>query len=92
MLYDVASAVMYFGGRRKAAAFCSAYKDAAPASAPELIEHLDSFGRLRSAVQAAYFSMRVSTEDLTGIADRRENAKGLRDALRMLAEHGVRFT
>ena len=36
--------------------------------------------RLRWAVQADYFARRIAADDLTGIASRAENEKGLEDA------------
>jgi len=89
VLYDVASAVMYLGGRVKAEAFWHVYAGISPVPAAELEQHLEAFSRLRAAVQAAYFSMRVATADPTGIADQRENWKGLRDAEQMLRANGV---
>ncbi len=88
VLYDVASAVMYLGGPARAGAFLATYREHGPAPAAELDEHLAAFHRLRGAVQAAYFSMRIAGADLTGIASQQENWKGLRDAGRMLAAHG----
>lgn len=92
VLYDVASALMYLGGRAKATAFWTSYVRASPAPIAELVKHLEAFSRFRAAVQASYFSMRVATSDPTGIQDQRENWKGLRDAQRMLAAHGVTTT
>ena len=89
VLYDLASALMYLGGPRRGRVFWTTYLDHSPAPAAELTTHLDAFHRLRGAVQAAYFSFRVATGDLTGIADQRDNWKGLRDAPRMLAANGV---
>jgi len=88
-LYDVASAVMYLGGRQKASTFLATYVENHPGLADEVAAHLDSFSRFRAAVQASYFSMRVATSDLTGIADLLDNQKGLRDAQLMLATHGL---
>lgn len=88
-LYEVASAVMYLGGRQNATTFLASYVENNPGLAAEVAAHLDSFSRFRAAVQASYFSMRVATSDLTGIEDLRENQKGLRDAQRMLATHGI---
>lgn len=90
ILYDLASALMYLGGRSKAAAFWTGYLASSPAPETELIDHIAAFSRLRAAVQAAYFSMRVATADPTGIADQAENAKGLGNAYRLLVESGVR--
>ena len=67
VLYDVASAVMYLGGRHNADAFWDAYVSHNPAPVGELTEHLGTFTRHRAAVQAAYFSMRIGTQDRTGI-------------------------
>ena len=89
LLYDVASAVMYLGGRARADVFWHAYVGISPAPAAELQDHLAAFSRFRAAVQAAYFSMRVATGDSTGIADQRENWKGLLDAEQMLRANGV---
>lgn len=89
MLYDVASALMYLGGRAKAEPFWSTYLRHSPAPAHELAQHLGVFTRYRAAVQAAYFSMRVATADATGILDQDENWKGLRDAEKMLRANGI---
>ena len=69
MLYDVASALMYLGGRANAAAFWATYLDLSPASPAELLAHIDTFTRYRAAVQAAYFSMRIGHQNRTGISD-----------------------
>ena len=84
VLYDVASALMYLGGRQNAASFWKAYVDHSPASSAELVDHLGALTRYRAAVQAAYFSWRIATVDNTGILDHDENWKGLRDAELML--------
>lgn len=89
VLYDVASALMYLGGREQAGSFWAAYVTHSPASPEELEEHVQAFTRYRAAVQAAYFSMRIATDDRTGIEDDRENWKGLRDAELMLRASGV---
>lgn len=57
----------------------------------ELQAHLGYFRQFRGAVQAVYFSRRLHENDLTGIADHDENAKGLRDARRILQDAGVRL-
>jgi homoserine kinase type II len=88
VLYDVASAVMYLGGPERAAAFLSAYRRDGPLGSDEL-QLLDAFRRFRWVVQAAYFAWRLASHDLTGIADRTENDKGLDDARRGLADLGV---
>lgn len=85
VLYDVASAVMYLGGPRRAGAFLDAYSAASPLGAAELL-HLDAFRRFRWAVQAAYFARRLSAHDLTGVRDQSDNERGLDDARRGLAE------
>ena len=72
VLYDVASAVMYLGGREHAEPFLSEYGAD--------LTHLDTFRRLRWCVQATYFSDRLARDDLTGIVDRSGNEKGLADA------------
>jgi homoserine kinase type II len=89
VLYDVASALMYLGGREQAEAFWAAYLRHSPARPEELEEHVPAFTRYRAAVQAAYFSMRIATDDRTGIDDDHENWKGLRDAELMLRASGV---
>jgi Ser/Thr protein kinase RdoA (MazF antagonist) len=76
VLYDVASAVMYLGGPDSARPFLAAYGAD--------LAHLDTFRRLRWCVQATYFSDRLARKDLTGIADRTGNEKGLDDARRGL--------
>ena len=87
ILYDVASAVMYLGGTRHAAAFLAAYASAGPL-VPEEMEHLDAFRRFREVVQGVYFAGRIATDDLTGVSDRGENGRGLDDARRRLAALG----
>jgi Ser/Thr protein kinase RdoA (MazF antagonist) len=91
VLYDVASALMYLGGRQNAAPFWDAYVHHSPAPAAELTEYLSVFTSYRAAVQAAYFSMRIATQDCTGIAHDGENWKGLRDAEQMLRANGARI-
>lgn len=81
VLYDVASAVMYLGGREHAGAFLTAYASGGPLPAGELV-HLDAFSRFRQAVQGAYFAQRIASGDLTGVVDPQENQKGLDDARR----------
>jgi Ser/Thr protein kinase RdoA (MazF antagonist) len=89
VLYDVASAIMYLGGRQNADWFWDAYVSHSPAPVEELTEHLGAFTRYRAAVQAAYFSMRIGTQDSTGIDQDDENWKGLRDAEQMLRANGA---
>ena len=67
-LYDVASAVMYIGGRQKASTFLASYVENHPGSADEVDVYIDSFSRFHAAVQASYFSKRVATSDYIGIA------------------------
>lgn len=88
ILYDVASAVMYLGGTDSAAAFLATYAATGPLGADEL-SLLDAFRRFRWAVQGSYFARRLAEDDLTGIADRTENLKGLHDAREGLAALGV---
>ncbi len=87
VLYDVASAVMYLGGRDHAAAFLSTYEAEGPLAAGE-IEHLDAFSRFREVVQGAYFAARLATHDLSGGIDPAENDQGLDDARRRLRALG----
>lgn len=84
VLYDVASAVMYLGGREHAAAFLDAYRARGPLAEEEL-RHLDAFRRLREAVQGVYFAGRLAADDLTGGVERADNQQGLDDARRRLA-------
>lgn len=91
VLYDVASVLMYLGGRQRGAAFWDAYVQHSPAPVAELTEHLGALTRYRAAVQAAYFSMRIGTGDRTGIDDDGANWKGLRDAEQMLRASGARL-
>lgn len=88
VLYDVASAVMYLGGRENAAPFLDEYAGHGPLPAGEM-ELLDSFSALRWAVQAVYFARRVAEHDLTGIDGDDENYHGLTDARRGLQALGV---
>ena len=87
VLYDVASAVMYLGGREHAAAFLTTYAAEGPLATGEL-DHLDAFSRFREVVQGVYFAGRLATNDLTGGVDAAENEKGLGDARRRLAALG----
>lgn len=89
VLYDVASALMYLGGRDRSDAFWDGYLSHSPAPARELDSHIGAFMRFRAAVQAAYFSMRIAREDRTGLSDDTGNWKGLRDAEQMLRANGV---
>ncbi|HEY0217090.1 MAG TPA: phosphotransferase, partial [Cellulomonas sp.] len=59
LLFDVASAVMYLGGRQRSRSFLDTYLRLASQSLQaEAAEHLGFLARLRGAVQAAYFSRR----------------------------------
>jgi homoserine kinase type II len=88
VLYDVASAVMYLGGREHASAFLDTYRARGPLAEAEL-RHLDAFRRLREAVQGVYFAGRLAAGDLTGGIERADNQQGLDDARRRLAALGV---
>lgn len=87
VLYDVASAVMYLGGRKHATTFLAAYESEGPLLDGE-IAHLDAFSRFREVVQGVYFAARLATNDLTGGIHHAENEKGLRDARRRLGALG----
>ena len=82
-LYDLASAAMYLGPEATPE-LVDAYQQHGPASAPEIAATLPTLLRLRFAVQADYFARRLHENDLTGIADRAGNQKGLDDARRLL--------
>jgi Ser/Thr protein kinase RdoA (MazF antagonist) len=84
LMYDVASAVMYLGGSARANSFLDAYLAVGTISPTELDRSLAPMLRLRWAVQADYFAHRLATNDLTGIADARDNRKGLDDARRAM--------
>ena len=84
VLYDVASAVMYLGGREHAAPFLATYLSRGPLGEDEM-QHLDAFSRFREAVQGVYFAGRLAIGDLTGGVDHAENVKGLSDARRRLS-------
>jgi len=84
LLYDVGTVcgLRHLEGDRRRV-FVAAYLGEAPLRADELA-FLDDFIQLRWAVQARYFSWRISRRVRTGIAGDRENRSGLRDALRAL--------
>jgi Ser/Thr protein kinase RdoA (MazF antagonist) len=88
VLYDVASAVMYLGGREPATTFLATYQAAGPLGHDEM-QHLDAFRRFREAIQGTYFAWRLAAHDLTGGIDQAENEKGLHDARRRLAALGL---
>jgi Ser/Thr protein kinase RdoA (MazF antagonist) len=79
ILYDVASAVMYAGSPDHVV---PSYLDRRPDLTDELHRGLDTFLRVRYAVQAAYFAWRITDNILTGIAGPADNLKGLADARR----------
>jgi Ser/Thr protein kinase RdoA (MazF antagonist) len=85
LLYDVASAVMYVGGPRRAEGLVREYLSGGPLTKEEVGDGLEPMLRFRWAVQADYFARRLATDDLTGIADPAENERGLEDARRGLA-------
>lgn len=78
ILYDVASAAMYNGRPH----VVSSYLDARPDRADEVNLELDTFLRVRYAVQAAYFAWRCTEDVRVGIKSPAENQKGLADARR----------
>jgi homoserine kinase type II len=80
LMYDLASAVMYVGGRHEAAALVSAYVEQGVLDRPEVGRTMEPMLRLRWAVQADYFARRISANDLTGIGGPHENEQGLEDA------------
>jgi Ser/Thr protein kinase RdoA (MazF antagonist) len=80
LLYDLASAVMYLGGPRPAAAMTDAYLSAGILTEREVAGGLPIMLRFRWAVQADYFAWRITAHDLTGITGPEENEKGLEDA------------
>jgi homoserine kinase type II len=84
LLYDVGTVcgLRHLDGDRRRI-FVTAYLQGAPLREDELV-FLDDFVRLRWAVQARYFSWRISQRVRTGIASDRENRSGLRDAVRAL--------
>ena len=61
-----------------------AYLTHAPLPAAEVAEGLEVALRLRWAVQAWYFALRLTDNDLTGLDDPAGNRKGLADARRAL--------
>jgi hypothetical protein len=80
LMYDLASAVMYVGGPRRAGALIDGYLEHAVLDRAEVERTLRPMLRLRWAVQADYFARRLSTNDLTGIESPGENELGLEDA------------
>jgi Ser/Thr protein kinase RdoA (MazF antagonist) len=78
LLYDLASAWLYTDQR-----IIAAYARAGPLAGAELDQAAD-FLVFRWAVQACYFSARISRGDVRGLASPAENDKGLADARRGL--------
>jgi homoserine kinase type II len=85
LLYDLASAEMYVGGPDRSAPLIDAYLATAALTAGEVDGALRPIARLRWAVQADYFAIRIATDDLTGVDGRADNEKGLEDARQGLA-------
>ncbi|KKJ98519.1 phosphotransferase enzyme family protein [Micromonospora sp. HK10] len=88
LLYDLASAVMYVGGPRRADWLVEAYLSSRTVGRAEVEHALATLLRFRWAVQADYFARRLATGDLTGIASHAQNEKGLADARRWLDRLG----
>ena len=86
LMYDLASAVMYVGGRTRGATLVDGYSALGVLEAEEIERTLGPMLRLRWAIQADYFARRVATKDMTGINDASENEVGLEDARRALLE------
>ena len=89
LLYDLASALMYCGGPGRGDQLVKAYVSQGVVTAAEVELGLAALLRFRWAAQADYFARRIAEDDLTGIADRSGNDKGLNDArhwLNMLSE------
>jgi Ser/Thr protein kinase RdoA (MazF antagonist) len=86
LLYDLASAEMYVGGPQRSSPLLDAYLATGALRAEEVDRALRPMGRMRWAVQADYFAMRIATDDLTGIDEQGENEKGLEDARRALID------
>jgi Ser/Thr protein kinase RdoA (MazF antagonist) len=86
LVYDVASAVMYAGGRRLAGDLLDGYLATGPLRAAEVDGALPTMLRFRFAVQADYFAHRLAVDDRTGISGAEENWAGLHDARDMLAD------
>jgi Ser/Thr protein kinase RdoA (MazF antagonist) len=85
LLYDLASAEMYVGGPDHSTPLVDAYLATGALRAEEVDRALRPMARMRWAVQADYFAMRIATDDMTGVDDAAENEKGLEDARRGLA-------
>lgn len=76
LLFDVASAWMYV---RRDERLIEAYARTGPLDRDELA-HTPDFHAFRQALQAWYFSMRLATNDLTGLESRADNEEGLAHA------------
>jgi homoserine kinase type II len=86
LLYDLASSEMYVGGPERSGPLVDAYLATRALQADEVDRALRPMNRMRWAVQADYFAMRIATDDLTGIDDVAENEKGLEDARHALVD------
>ncbi|GAA1371289.1 phosphotransferase enzyme family protein [Catellatospora chokoriensis] len=86
LLYDLASAVMYVGGKVAAQSLLAAYVRTGALGEDEIERGLDVFHRFRWAVQADYFAGRIATRDMTGIEDVRGNEMGILAAREFLAD------
>jgi homoserine kinase type II len=75
---------MYVGGPERSGPLLDAYLATGALTQDEVDRALRPMARMRWAVQADYFAMRIMTGDLTGIDDAVENEKGLEDARRAL--------
>lgn len=84
LLYDLASAEMYVGGPQRSGPLIDAYLATGALSADEVDRALQPMSRMRWAIQADYFAMRIATDDRTGIDSAADNEKGLEDARRGL--------
>jgi Ser/Thr protein kinase RdoA (MazF antagonist) len=76
LLYDVASALMYVRSDER---LIDAYTRTGPLTRDEL-GHTAEFFEFRLALQSWYFSTRLATNDLTGLAGRGGNEEGLAHA------------
>jgi Ser/Thr protein kinase RdoA (MazF antagonist) len=77
LLYDLASAVMYAGGKVEAQPLIAAYAQTGALGEDEIRRGLDVFYQFRWAVQADYFAGRIAAADMTGIEDAGENEEGM---------------
>lgn len=79
-VFDLASAVMYTAGLDRARPLIDAYLAEEALTAAEVERALGAMLGWRWASQAYYFSNRIATANMTGIADPAQNEKGLADA------------